>query len=438
MLLRYGSSLEGCCLRDYGEPVSSSQSTWVSRCPRCRLVTALDDGVTGCPSCSDVGVGMPMMPVRTDGSEPVRPGQTPVGLGAMWRWVSQLVPVGAPVSLGEGGTPLVDVDLPGLPGRVLMKDERANPTGSFKDRLASASVSRARHLGADTVAVASSGNAGVAVAAYAASAGLRSVFLASAEPGLPAPTAGAAAALGARVCLTGTFAERWTAVRTGVEQLGWFPVTNYCSPPVASHPVGVHAYRTIAFEIAESLGWVVPDWVVVPVSRGDGLFGIWSGFVELAELGWTTAVPRMLAVERFGSLTDALARDLQQPVRIDSTGPVEARSISDPQGTAMAVHSLRVSGGDAVLCDDVQIATAWRQLADRGILVELSSAAVVHGAATLARRGDLDDDSTIVLLATAGPYAQPSLDGLPTQAWIDDPADPDVLHAAITGDEYGR
>ena len=148
----------------------------------------------------------------------------------------------------------------------------------------------------------------------------------------------------------------------------------------------------------------MPDWVVVPVSRGDGPFGIWAGFVELAELGWTTTVPRMLAVERFPSLTDALARGLDQPARVDIDEPVAATSISDPQGTAMAAHTLRASGGDVVQCDDQQLAASWRRLAARGILLELSSAAALHGVTALGERGALDDDSTVVLLATAGAY----------------------------------
>jgi threonine synthase len=349
----------------------------------------------------------------------------------MWRWSALLPPVGSPVSLGEGGTPLVEVDLDEVPGRVLLKDERANPTGSFKDRLASAAVSRARRVGADTVATASSGNAGVAVAAYAAVAGLRSVLFAAA-PGLPSPTADAVAALGTRVVMTETFVDRWTAVRTGVERLGWFPITNYLTPPVSSHPVGVHAYRTIAYEIAESLGWAAPDWVVVPVSRGDGLFGVWAGFVEMAELEWTDGVPKMLAVERYPSLTDALARGLEQPVAMEVEA-VRAASIGDPQATAMAAHALRASGGQAVACDDDQIARAWRRLASRGVLLEFSSAAVVHGAESLQREGLLDEAATVVLLGTAGPYAQPSLPEPPDAITLDDPTDVDALRAAVVG-----
>jgi threonine synthase len=400
---------------------------WVSRCPRCRASTELNDGVRGCEDCAADGVAMPLVPERVD-EVPVSPPPSAVaGVGPMWRWSELLPPVGVPVSLGEGGAPLVEVDLD-VSGRVLLKDERANPTGSFKDRLASAAVSRARHVGAETVATASSGNAGIAVAAYAAAAGLGSILFA-AEPGLPSPTAEAVAALGTRIVTTATYPDRWAAVRTGVERLGWSPITNYLMPPVSSHPIGVHAYRTIAYEIAESLGWAVPDWVVVPVSRGDGLFGIWAGFAEMAELGWTGGVPRMLAVERYPSLTDALARGLEQPVAME-VETVRAASIGDPQATAMAANALRTSGGHAVACDDDEIARGWSRLASRGVLLEFSSAAVVPGVEALQRGGMLDESATVVLLATAGPYAQPTLPAPSDAIALADPTDVDALRTA--------
>ena len=354
-----------------------------------------------------MGFGVPMVPIQDRTDTPETPGPAPAGLGAMWRWAELLVPCAEPVSLGEGGTPLVRLDGTGLPGRVLLKYEAANPTGSFKDRLASGAVSRARHQGASTVALASSGNAGISAAAYAASAGMACVVIST--PGLPEPTAAVLDALGARLIVTDTSAERWTALRDGAERRGWYPLTNYLLPPVASHPAGVHAYRTIAYEIAESLRWRVPDWMVVPVSRGDGLFGIWAGFVDLRELGWTATVPRMLAVERFPSLSDALHRDLEQPERVVDDGPNQARSIGDRLATTMSLLTLRRSGGSAVSCDDEQLWAAWQALATSGIVLEMSSAAALHGAGQLAGSGALSDETTVVLLGTAAPYAQATL-----------------------------
>lgn len=409
---------------------------WRSCCPRCRRTTELDDGVTGCERCRSEGVAMPLMPERLSPAAPDLPGPVPVGVGALWRWREHLPPVGVPVSLGEGGTPLTEVRLPGVEGRVLMKDERANPTSSFKDRLAGVVVSRARRLGAETLVLSSTGNAGVAVAAYAAAAGLQTVVLAGGS--LPAATAAAIEALGGRVLSTRTHVDRWTAARVGVEELGWFPVTNYLVPPVSSNPVGVHAYRTIAYEIAEACDWAVPDWVVVPVSRGDGLFGVWAGFAELVELGRTTRVPRMLAVERFPSLGEALARGLEQPAAVPVDGEVQARSISDPQGTAMALLALRESGGDAVAASDAEIEAAWRGLAARGQLVELSSAAVVHGVEHLARQGALGEDSTVVVLGTAGPYAQPTLPMAGNNHLLTDPTSAAELRARTAGSRASR
>ncbi|MEV6349291.1 pyridoxal-phosphate dependent enzyme [Actinoplanes sp. NPDC051851] len=369
-------------------------SPWSSRCPRCAAVTALDDGVAGCSPCAAEGVGMPMVPFRTAPAELRRPGPAPAGLGPMWRWRDHLLPVADPVSLGEGGTPLLRVA--GLPGRVHLKDERVNPTGSFKDRLAGAVVSRAREQGADTVVVSSSGNAGVAVAAYAAAAGLRCVLLGTRA--LPAAMASVSLALGARVLLLPTHADRWSAARTGVAKLGWFPVTNHLTPPVASHPAGVQAYRTIAFEIAEQLDWRPPDWMAVPVSRGDALFGLYTGFAELRSLGWTSTVPRMLAVERLPSLTSALASGTDQPPTQAMPEAVKAFSIGDPQATAMALHAVRASGGRALTCTDDDLLGAQQRLAARGVLAELSSAAALLGAEAVAA-----DGVTVVGLLTARP-----------------------------------
>jgi threonine synthase len=399
---------------------------WHSTCLRCARTAPLGEYPEGCGACAAVDVAVPLVPEPVDHAGPARP--APGRVAGMWDWADLLPPVpggGSPVSLGEGGTPLVDLARPATPGRVLIKDERANPTGSFKDRLCSAAITRARAHGAAVVALATSGNAGLSAAAYAAAAGLDCVVLSTA--GLAAPTRAALGALGARLLVTDTAADRWVALRTGVERLGWYPLTNYVSPPVSSNVFGVHAYRTVAYEIAAALDWSVPDWVVVPVSRGDGLYGVWAGFAELARRGWTTRVPRMLAVERFPSLTRALADGAEQPSAVAGDEPVAAGSIGDRRATYMALHTLRRSDGDAVACDDRDLAAAARDLARSGHLYELSSAAVLAGLRALVRAGRVDARSTVVLLGTAAPFAQATLPHVAHQHVVRRPDDPDDL-----------
>ena len=315
----------------------------------------------------------------------------------MWRWRELLVPVSAPVSLGEGWTPLVRL---GGERDAWVKDERANPTGTFKDRLASAAVSWACDKGADTVAVASTGNAALATAAYAAAAGLRCIVVArrGRDGGVPASIAPALEATGADIVLTDTSRERWDTLNRGVSERGWFPISNYLSPPVSSHPVGVRAYRTIAYEIVEQMGWTAPDWVVVPVSRGDSLSALVAGFEEMSRLGWIRGTPRPLAVVRFPSLRNGVEQHREQPSVSDPPDRVAAVSISDPQATAVAAHAVARSGGEVLVMDDDGLATASREAAARGWLLARSSAAALAGVSARRQRGET---RTIVAVATA-------------------------------------
>lgn len=346
----------------------------------------------------------------------------------MWRWAALLPPVGVPVSLGEGGTPLTSLDAVPAPGwRVLVKDERANPTGSFKDRLASVAVSRARHVGARTVVVSSTGNAGVAVAEYARAAGLECVLLTTGQ--VPPDLGARLAAAGALVLIAPSFADRWRAARTGAAQLGWYPVTNDALPPVSSNPVAVHGYRTIAYEVAEQMGWQVPDWFVLPVSRGDALFGVWAGFEDLKALGWTDRVPRMLAVERHPSLSRALAAGAEQPGCVKPDAQVRTLSISDPQGTAMGLLALRGSDGAAVTVDDYQAEAAHARLTGLGMPAELSSSAALHGVAQLPHQ-QRAGSGTVVMLLTAAEDVIASGTTVAT-AMIDDPHDAEELSRLV-------
>ncbi|MCX5195070.1 pyridoxal-phosphate dependent enzyme [Streptomyces sp. NBC_00249] len=313
----------------------------------------------------------------------------------MWKWREFFPPLPDPVSLGEGNTPLVP--LRHMTG-VWIKDERANPTGSFKDRMASTAVSWAQARGFGTVAVASTGNAAVSTAAYAAAAGLHCVILAK-EGGMASPdTERSLRAMGAEIRFTESWQDRWTELERGVRERGWFPVSNYQVPPVSSHPVGVRAYRTLAYEIAEQRAWSVPDWITVPVSRADALCAMVAGFDEIRRLGWISRIPRMLAVVRFPSLQEAVRSGRRQPLTSEYPDRVAALSISDPQATAAAARAVRHSGGDVLVVDDDDLAKAQAVAASHGWLVELSSAAALAGAAELRQRGH---KGHVVALVTA-------------------------------------
>jgi len=241
-------------------------------------------------------------------------------------------------------------------------------------------VSWARARGFDTIAVASTGNAAVSVAAYAAAAQLRCLVLAKEGGMVSSAVEHSLQAMGAEIRFTRSWHERWTDLECGVREQGWYPVSNYHVPPVSSQPIGVRAYRTMAYEIAEQLAWSVPDWIVVPVSRGDALCAMVAGFDEIRRLGWISQVPRMLAVVRFPSLQEAVRSGREQPLPSEYPGRVAALSISDPQSTAAAVWSVRHSGGDVLVLDDDDLTKAQVDAASHGWLVELSSAAAIAGA----------------------------------------------------------
>lgn len=264
--------------------------------------------------------------------------------------------------------------------------------------MAALAVSWARDRGHQTVAVASSGNAAVATAAYAAAAGLRCVVLAKSGSLSSAAVEPALRRAGADLRLVGSWRERWSILERGVRDEGWFPVSNYRVPPVGSHPAGVRAYRTLAYEIAEAFAWSVPDWLVLPVSRGDALCGTVSGFRDLRAAGWTSRIPRMLAVVRFPSLRDAVRRHWAQPQAGEPADHVEAVSISDPQSTAAAAHAVRKCNGDVLVVDDAELMEARDAAAAAGWLVELSSAAAFVGARALVRRGG---EERVVAIITA-------------------------------------
>ncbi|HBY92681.1 MAG: pyridoxal-phosphate dependent enzyme [Ardenticatenaceae bacterium] len=357
----------------------------------------------------------------------------------MWRY-AEVLPINPDhaVTLQEGGTPLVE--LPRLAarfgiGRLWLKDEGRNPTASFKDRLASLIVSRAKEVGAPVVTIASSGNAGAALAAYAARAGLDCVIFTMAN--VPDAMKLQMQVTGAKLVATPLPGDRWTLMQACVERFGWYPASNYSTPPLGSNPFGVEGYKTIAYEIAQDLDWEVPDWVAFPVCYGDGLWGATKGFQEMMDLGLTGRRPRMIAGEIFGSLESALDQALPNAATVPAR-PSVAVSIATGRSTYQALHALRVSDGIAVSVPEDRVLLELQQLlaTTEGLYVEPSSVTSLAAVRQLASAGRLGPTDRIVAITTATGLKDPAatakvLSPIPTVS-----PDMDALLAALKS-SYG-
>ncbi len=410
-------------------------------CLRCDALFEAARLFTGCPRCRAHGtavnltVKLDLAPLMGLGPDQLAPGHGPRGL---WRW-SALMPVTAdpPVTLGEGATPLIHLGRLGRRlglGRLYAKDESQNPTWSYKDRLCAVAVTHAVESGARVVTIASTGNHGASTAAYAARAGLACVIFTLAS--VPETMKTLMQAYGAAVVACPTPESRWRLMREGVERLGWYPTSGFSVPPIGSNPYGIEGYKTLAYEVAEELGWQAPDLVVVPSAYSDGLFGIAKGMTELHTLGLIKTIPRMVAAEPFGPLAHALERGLEAPEPVEG-GDSIAFSIASRYGTYQGLAALRASHGIGVRITDEGVVEAQRALArEEGIFVEPSSAAALTAVLQLRHGKAIDPDEVVVVVLTSGGLKDPRA----SRAWLPAvPAAPDDLAAvlAVLREHYG-
>ena len=324
----------------------------------------------------------------------------------LWRY-RELLPVfegETPVTLGEGFTPLLHAarlgrDL-GLT-RLYVKDESPNPTNSFKARGQSTAVTRARGLGATTLSVPTAGNAGCAMAAYAAAAGLEArVFM---PRDVKRPFIDESALLGAQVELVDgliTDAGRVAAERGG--PLGWYDVSTL------KEPYRLEGKKTMAFELAEQLDWRWPDVVFYPAGGGTGLIGMWKGFEELEAIGWVPRGrrPRMVAVQAHGCAPIVRAFDQG----LDAGVPIpDAHTIADglrvPRavGDFLMLRAIRESGGTAIAVTDDAMVEGMRRMGRReGISAAPEGGATLAALEALVAAGRIARDELVVLFNTGG------------------------------------
>jgi threonine synthase len=369
---------------------------WTLHCSSCDYSSPENTLASVCPTC-----GQPLL-VRYDG---LRPRRDALAGWDMWRYRSVL-PLGAgerPVTLGEGGTPLIDAPrlATALGVRKLwIKDEALNPTASFKARGMSAAVTRALAHGVAGLVVPTAGNAGAAMAAYAAAAGIPArVF---APETTPANILATIRALGATlVTVPGHIGDAGRAARAFAAESGYFDVSTL------REPYRIEGKKTMGLELAEQLGWRLPDAVVYPTGGGTGLIGMWKTFAEMAEWGWLDASsrhPRMIVAQAEGCapIVRAFASHADRATPWESpTTHASGLRVPRPLGDRLILRALYESGGDAAAVSEEEI---------RGDTAALSHAtgidAAPEGGCALAvlrlllDSGRLDRDSEVVVFNT--------------------------------------
>ncbi len=286
----------------------------------------------------------------------------------LWRYRAELAIRGEPVSLGEGGTPLVPHD------KWLLKLEGLSPTGSFKDRGAATAITAARAAGATTVVEDSSGNAGTAIAAYAAAAGLRARIF-SPDDIIPSK-ARAIRALGADLVTV-------SGPRSAVTEAAVAAAKNAYDVGHARDDAFLEGVKTIAYELFEALGPDLQD-VVTPVGQGTVLIGLALGFGELVSSGRLDRAPRLHGVqsEACAPLVRGAAIGRPAPV-VRQPSIADGIRIPEPTRAERSYAAVRYSGGRWIAVPEDAIEKAWRAEAARGLLIEPTSASALAGARAL-------------------------------------------------------
>ena len=287
----------------------------------------------------------------------------------LWRY-RELLPVRRPeniVALGEVVTPLIALPRLAKAGELLVKDEGRLPTGSFKARGLALAVSMAKELGVTGMAMPTNGNAGAAMAAYCARAGMSATVFCPDDT--PDVNVREIAMQGAEVFLVdGLIDDCGRLVAEGEKALGWFN----CS--TLREPYRIEGKKTMGIELAEQLGWEVPDVIFYPTGGGTGIIGMWKAFAELEAIGWIGPKrPRMVVVQAAGCAP--MVKAWQDGVEHAPRWPdahTFAAGIRVPQavGDFLILRAVRESDGFAIAVDDAAIARAWREVAaEEGLLL---------------------------------------------------------------------
>jgi threonine synthase len=362
-------------------------------CTRCGERISADEPRTVCPKCAgSLYVRYDMAALRKGSNR----GILAMRLATMWRY-ADVLPDATPVSLGEGFTPLLrSRENP----NVFIKDEGRNPTGSFKARGLSLAVTMACAYGLKKLAIPSAGNAASALAAYAAAAGIEAYIFVPKD--VPRANLVECQTYGAHVTLVdGLIGDcgRLVSERAPVE--GWFDISTL------KEPFRVEGKKTMGYEIAEQMGWTLPDAIIYPTGGGVGLIGMWKAFDEMRQLGWlpgNSRHPKLIAVQSTGCAPIPKAWDEGKAVSEPwPRAHTLAAGLRVPKAYAdyLILDILRQSEGTAVAVSDSEIMQALRDwAASEGIFAAPEGAAALAGYRRLLAQGFLKPTDKVVLFNT--------------------------------------
>jgi threonine synthase len=322
----------------------------------------------------------------------------------LWRY-AEVLPGGEAVSLGEGMTVLLAAPrlgaAIGVP-RLYVKDEGLNPTGSFKARGMTTAVTRAKQLRAKALAAPTAGNAGGALAAYAAAAGLPAVIAMPADT--PAANVMECRAFGAKVVMIkGLISDCGKYVAENKDREGWYDVSTL------KEPYRVEGKKTMGYELWEQFGGKLPNVILYPTGGGVGLIGMCKAFDEMQEMGWIGAErPRMAAVQASGCAPVVKAWEAHKDSAEFFPNAATIASglrVPGPLGDRMILRMLRQTRGTALTVTDEEMLSAGKELASmEGIFAAPEGAATVSAARKLAAAGWIADGDSVVLFNTGTGY----------------------------------
>ncbi len=317
----------------------------------------------------------------------------------MWRYAAVL-PDAEPVTLGEGLTPLLSSR---KYANLLIKDEGLNPTGSFKARGMAAAITMLRHYGVKKVAAPSAGNAGGAMAAYAAAAGIEAyVFM---PKDVPIANRLEVEAAGANLTLVdGLISDCGRMVAERKDKEGWSDLSTL------KEPFRIEGKKTMGYEVAEQMNWTLPDAILYPTGGGVGLIGMWKAFEEMEALGWIDAGkrPKMICVQAEGCAP--IPKALQDGEGVSKMWPdahTLAAGLRVPKayGDFIILDIVRKSGGTAIAVSDDAIMAAVKEMAStEGIFPAPEGAAALAAYQQLLASGFLKESDKVVLFNTGSGY----------------------------------